>query len=190
MGNTIDARNRVKTEGAAEMLVKRRLGVIRDTIAEFGLRGSVRFVSTTENKADCMSRLPKAWLRHREVCQFDAEVTAALSTGESVEDAIWAAHLPHHLGIDRTLYIAKRIESDLSREQVKLELAGCQACQRVDPALRSENFVAKGSLSVEGNWHKVAIDVTHYEGRLFLSMVDYEPFRFAIWRRLQSQRIT
>ena len=26
MGNTIDARNRVKTKGAAEMLVKRRLG--------------------------------------------------------------------------------------------------------------------------------------------------------------------
>ena len=60
MGNTIDARNRVKTKGAAEMLVKRRLGVIRDTIAEFGLRVSVRFVSTTENKADCMSRVPKA----------------------------------------------------------------------------------------------------------------------------------
>ena len=37
MGNTIDARNRVKTIDAAEMLVKRRLGVIRDTIAEFGL---------------------------------------------------------------------------------------------------------------------------------------------------------
>ena len=60
MDNTVDARNRVKTKGAAEMLVKRRLGVIRDTIAEFGLRVSVRFVSTTENKADCMSRVPKA----------------------------------------------------------------------------------------------------------------------------------
>ena len=105
----------------------------------------------------------KAWLGHREVCQFDAEVSAELFTGESVEDAIWAAHLPHHLGIDRTLYLAKQIKSDPSREQVKLELAGCQACQRVDPALRSENFVVKGSLSVEGNWHRVAIDVTHYE---------------------------
>ena len=115
MGNTIDARNCVKTKGAAVMLVRHRLGVIRDTIAEFGLMVSVCFVSTA-NKADCMGRVPKAWLGHREVCQFDAEVTAALSTGESVEDAIWAAHLSHHLGVDRTLYLAKQIRSDLSRE--------------------------------------------------------------------------
>ena len=104
MGNTFDARNRVKTKGAAEMLVKPRLGVIPDTIAEFGLRVSVRFVSTTENKADCIGRVPKAWLGHHEMCQFDAEITAALSTEESVEDTIWAAHLTHQLGVDRTLY--------------------------------------------------------------------------------------
>ena len=139
--------NRVKPKGAAEMLVKRHLGVICDTITKSGVRVSVRFVSTTENKADCMSRVPKAWLGHPEMCQFNAEVAAALSTGKSVEDAIWTAHLPHHLGVDRTLYLVKQIGSDLSWEQVKLELAGCQACQRVDPALRSESFVAKGSLS-------------------------------------------
>ena len=56
MDNTVDARNRVKTKGAAEMLVRHRLEVICDTIAEFGLRVSVSFVSTTENKADCISR--------------------------------------------------------------------------------------------------------------------------------------
>ena len=137
--------NRVKPKGAAEMLVKRHLGVICDTITKSGVRVSVRFVSTTENKADCMSRVPKAWLGHRDVCQFNAEVTAALSTGESVEDAIWAAHLPHLLGIDRTLYLAKQIISDLSWEQIKLELTGCQACQRIDPALKSENIATKGS---------------------------------------------
>ena len=31
--NVIDKRSRVRTKGAAEMLVKRRLGVISDTIA-------------------------------------------------------------------------------------------------------------------------------------------------------------
>ena len=87
----------------------------------------------------------------------------------------------------KTLYLAKQVRSDLSREQVKLELAGCQACQRVDPALRSENLMAKGSLSVDGNWHRVAIDATHYEGRLFLSMVDCGPSRLAIWCRLQTE---
>jgi hypothetical protein len=53
--------------------------------------------------------------------------------------------------------------------------------------MRSENFVATGNLSVEENWRRVAIDVTHYGNRLFLSMVDCGPSRFAIWRRLQTE---
>ena len=72
MGNTIDALNHVKTKGAPEMLVKHFLGVIRDTVAYFGLRVSVHFVLTTENKSDCISRVPKAWLGHCEVCQLQS----------------------------------------------------------------------------------------------------------------------
>ncbi|KAG1651384.1 hypothetical protein GQR58_027133 [Nymphon striatum] len=87
MDNTVEGHRRVRTKGASEMLIKRRLGVIRDTITEF-------------------------------------DVSAALATGESVEDAIWAAHLPHHLGVDRTLYLARQIRSNLTREQVKRELVG------------------------------------------------------------------
>ena len=157
------------------MLVKHGLGVIRDPITEFGLRVSVCFASTTENKADCMSKVPKG---HCEMCQFDAEVTAALSTGESMKDALTVRSTSE-----------KQIKGDLLWKQVKLELARCQACQRVDPTLRSENFVAKASLSVEGNWHRVAIDVTHYEGRLILSMVNGGPSRFAFGCK-QSQRVT
>ncbi|KAG1664598.1 N-acetylglucosamine-6-sulfatase [Nymphon striatum] len=122
MDNTVEGHRRVRTKGASEMLIKRRLGVIRDTITEFGLTVTVRFVSTTENKADRMTRVPKKWLGHRDTGEEGADVSAALATGESVEDAIWAAHLPHHLGVDRTLYLARQIRSNLTREQVKREL--------------------------------------------------------------------
>ncbi|KAG1706164.1 Carcinine transporter [Nymphon striatum] len=124
MDNTVEGHRRVRTKGASEMLIKRRLGVIRDTITEFGLTVTVRFVSTTENKADRMTRVPKKWLGHRDTGEEGADVSAALATGESVEDAIWAAHLPHHLGVDRTLYLARQIRSNLTREQVKRELVG------------------------------------------------------------------
>ena len=53
VGNTIDARNSVKTKGAAQMLVKCHLGVIRDTITELGLKVSLCFMSATENK-ECL----------------------------------------------------------------------------------------------------------------------------------------
>ncbi|XP_067944891.1 uncharacterized protein [Watersipora subatra] len=188
MSNTIDGHNRVRTKGAAEMLVKRRLGVIRDTITEYGLSVTMRLVPTVENKADRMTRVPKKWLGHRGMSGGKAEsMAAAIFTGETLGDAVWAAHLPHHLGVERTLYLAQQVRSDLTREQVKRELAGCEACQRVDPAPRGENLVETGSLAVEGNWCRVAIDVTHYGGQVFLSMIDCGPSRFAIWRRLPNE---
>ena len=187
MDNTIEEHSRVRTKGAAEMLVKRRLGVIRATVKDYDLDVTFRFVSTTENKADQMTRVPKKWLSCRDTGVERAVLSAALATGESAEDAIWAAHLPHHLGIDRTFYLVQQIRSDLDRDQVKRELAGCEVCQRIDPALREENLVSKGSLAVEGNWCRVAADVTHFGTCIYLSMVDCGPSRMAIWRKLSSE---
>ena len=50
LDSVITGRGRVRTKGAAEMLVKRRLGVIRETITEYGLTVMVRFVTTVENR--------------------------------------------------------------------------------------------------------------------------------------------
>ena len=66
-------------------------------------------------------------------------------------------------------------------------LAGCEACQQIDPALRGENIVPTGDLSVDSNWFRVAVDVTHFNGQLYLSMVDCGSSRVAIWRRLQTE---
>ena len=53
--------------------------------------------------------------------------------------------------------------------------------------MRVENLVGHGDLSVKGNWCRVAADVTHYEGTNYLSLVDCEPSRLAIWRKLQQE---
>ena len=137
MTSVVDKRNRVRTKGIAEMLIKRCLGVIGDLITEYGLNVTVRFVPSVENRADHMTRVPKKWLEYCETGEAAASVVAAIPTGESPKDAIWAAHLPHHLGIDRTLFLARQINSNLSRQQVKQELAGCEACQRIDLVLYS-----------------------------------------------------
>ena len=68
---------------------------------------------------------------------------------------------------------------------MKQDLAGCEACQRIDPALQGENMVPTGDLSVDSNWCRVAVDVIHFNGQVYLSMVDCGPSRVAIWRRLQ-----
>ena len=44
-----------------------------------------------------------------------------------------------------------------------------------------------GDLSVGSNWFRVAVDVTHFNGQLYLSMVDCGPSRISNWRRLQTE---
>ena len=96
-------------------------------------------------------------------------------------------HLPHHLGVDRTLYLAKQIRSEVSRDMVKRVLQGCEPCGRIDPARRAENHVPPGELVVRETWSRVAADVTHVDGSVFLTMVDCGPSRFSIWRRMRNE---
>ena len=58
MTSIINKHNYVYMKGAAEMLVKCCLGVIGDIITEHGLHVTVCFVSSVENKADHMTRVP------------------------------------------------------------------------------------------------------------------------------------
>ena len=187
MDNTVEGYSRVRTKGTAEMLIKRRLMVLKETIAEHGLDVRVRLVSTTENKADVLSRVPKKWLAYHGAPSEGPSVSAVITTGESREDAIWSAHLPHHLGVERTLYLARQIRGDLTRSEVDREVAKCDRCRSIDPALREENSVEQGSLAVEQNWRRIAVDVTHYSNDRYLTMVDCGPSRIAIWRRMSDE---
>ena len=53
---------RIRTKGAAKMLIKCRLGALRDLIREFGLKITITLVPLQKNKADMLTRVMKAWL--------------------------------------------------------------------------------------------------------------------------------
>ena len=63
----------------------------------------------------------------------------------------------------------------------------CQQCQSIDPAPASHT---PGELGVQEAWSRLAIDVTHYAGRPYLSMVDCGPGRFVVWRELKGETAT
>ena len=63
----------------------------------------------------------------------------------------------------------------------------CQQCQSVDPAPATHT---PGELGVQEAWSRLAIDVTHYAGRPYLSMVDCGPGRFVVWRELKGETAT
>ena len=60
----------------------------------------------------------------------------------------------------------------------------CQRCQSINPAPVCHEG---GELSVGRNWELLAIAVTLYKNRLFLSVVDCGPRRFAIWREMYNE---
>ena len=171
---TLTEERKVKTKGAAEMLVKRRLGILKSLIQELGLQVSVRLVKSAENKADELTRIRKRWMMQ------EGDIgCVGLDHGKLKE-----LHGEHHMGIDRSLFLARRVDKGVWKETMKKVVQECVQCQSIDPAPSTHD---PGDLEVENTWERLAIDVTHYQGRPYLSMVDCGPGRLALWRQLRGE---
>ena len=99
-------------------------------------------------------------------------------------DKLKASHRLHHLGIDRTMSIArKQFDGEVTRKDVSDVVHDCDRCRSVDSApVRWKH----GSLNVDEVWSRLAMDVTHYKNELYLTLVDCGPGRFAIWRKIST----
>ena len=170
---TLSEERRIKTKGAAEIVIKRRLGVLKSLIEELGLTISVKAVSSQENKADILTRVKKSWLLSEE---DSFNCAAAVDLREN--------HEMHHMGVDRSLYLARKADPSVTREAVKAVVRSCRRCQSIDPAPVTHS---QGQLSVGSSWKRVAIDVTHYRHKCYLTLVDCGPGRYAIWREMKNE---
>lgn len=171
---------KARTHGLGEVLVKRRLALIKSLLAECNLSVKVRLVSSSSNKADCLTRVPQKWL-HREV--------QSCCLSQDAEDLVAAEHAIHHFGVDRTYYLVNRCYPSLkvSRDSVDRVVKRCMQCARIDPApVRWEH----GELSVDSSWERLSVDVTHYAGQPFMTFVDCGPSRFTVWKRLANEGST
>ncbi|XP_029642717.1 uncharacterized protein LOC115217217 [Octopus sinensis] len=160
------------------MLVKRRLGVLGELIAEFGLKLNVLFVPSERNRADALTRVKRAWLEDPE------EAQKGIATACRLDDSkLKRLHAMHHLRVDKTLYLAKKIDADVTRRNIRKVVGRCDRCQYIDFAPCGHE---QGNLSVEHNWKRLAVDVTHYRQGIYLSMVDCGSGRLVIWRELRT----
>ena len=64
------------------------------------------------------------------------------------------------------------MDPSVTREDVKAVVKSCEQCQRIDPAPSTRK---PGKLSVKSNWSHLALYVTHYKGKCYLTMVDCGP---------------
>jgi len=169
----------LRVSGMGEALVRRRLGILRDVMVECNLSLVPRFVTSAENKADCLTRVPKHWLRS-EAC---AAVEADSCGGRR---AISEAHNVIHCGVEKTQYLTKVCfpGTEISREDVEQVVKECWRCKTIDP---NPIHWEEGELCVKENWMRLACDVTHYEGRKYLTIVDSGPSRFAVWKWINDE---
>jgi uncharacterized protein YbaP (TraB family) len=124
----------VRTKGAAEMLIKRRLSTLQQLIQEFGLTVSVSLVSSARNKADVLTRVKKSWLdgekRMSSICMLNVEMLTNL-------------HNRHHQGVEKSLSLARMIDPAVQKVEVEKLVRNCVRCQSIDPArrvMREENW--------------------------------------------------
>lgn len=156
---TLTEEKRIRTKGAAEMLVKRRLGTLKNLINEFNLKIRIEHIPTSKNKADGLTRVRKEWLKYEEDMHSEEDLGTCVGA-VSVEEM----HNMHHVGVDRTLFLARKVDPDVSRSSVEEVVRKCEKCQSVDPA---PTVHEKGNIGAEDNWKRLAIDVTHYRNGLY-----------------------
>ena len=111
---------RVKTKGVAEMLVKLRLGVIKQLSVEY------EWVPSRKYKAEILTRVRKTWTL-TEVC--------GVSQASCNDDPILDLHNKTHLGVEKTFYMAKRLLPHVLKENVRDVVRNCDICKSIDPCL-------------------------------------------------------
>ncbi|GFS13389.1 Pol polyprotein [Elysia marginata] len=124
------------------------------------------------NKAEKLTRVKKEWLKGDDATNSTAHIVAP---GTNLREQ----HNQHHFGVERTCYLAKKVDPTATKEVIKKTAYECERCQSINPA---RSVHESGELGVSRNWARLAIDVTHYKGLPNLTMVDCGPGRFAIWR--------
>ncbi|MPC48171.1 putative Pol polyprotein [Portunus trituberculatus] len=154
-------------------------------VKECGLALTVSLVPSRENKADVLTDVPQRWLK-----MSAADVTKPPPVCAAAIETLLAQLVTeiHHSrgppGVRRTLYFVRRVNSAVTKRQVRAVVAFCQIFQSIDPAPVKWN---KGSFSVEGIWQWIGMDITHCRGRSYLTLIDCGPSRFTIWRPLRLQ---
>ena len=185
ISDTLTGKARVKTKASSEMLIRRRLSTLKSLIEEYQLELKVTLVTSGCNLADVLTRVPQKWLRIVNGREPSQETLSGVAVDSlSAKQIAEIHHTTGHCGIKRTLYFTRKINPSTSKKEVQRVVQTCQVCQSIDPA---PVRWAAGDLSVDDTWIRLGMDITHYEGRHYLSLIDCGPSRFAVWKRLRRQ---
>ena len=74
-------------------------------------------------------------------------------------DLVEHSHSLHDCGVNTTLYFTRQIDPEVSRDEADRVVKNYRECQSIDSiAVRMDG----GELSVDDDWRRVSMDVTHH----------------------------
>ena len=169
---------KIRVSGLSEMLVRRRIELLSETLTAYGVDWSINFVPSSKNKADCLTRVPKEWLKR-------PVASTAIVSESCPADVVRRVHNMIHRGVETTLHFSREVCPEVTREIVQSVVRQCDTCKSIDPSPAKWNC---GVLDTEEDWFRLAIDVTHTnDGKKYLTAIDCGPSRFAIWREISCE---
>ena len=147
-------------------MIRRRLNLLKDIVSEYNLKLRVVYVRSEKNDADILKRIPFHLSFLNRLTEDENVLTASL---ESDIERFKQIHDETHMGLQRSIFLAKEFNVNISDEKIRQIILQCNRCQSIDPApFRWE----KGSLDVAETWKRIAIDVTKFEESRYLTIID------------------
>ena len=141
----------VRASGLSEMLVKRRLLIFSETLEAYKVEWSVSLVSTTKNKVNGLTRVPKHWLTIPSLSS-----NCAIAHHEKFPNdcgLVEQSHTLHHCGAEMTLHFARKLDPSYGKSDAEFVVKNCRECQSIDPSAVRIN---EEELSVEEDWKRRA----------------------------------
>ena len=175
----------MNTRAAGKMLVRWRLGTLWSLAKEDGLTIGVKLVKSCQNHADSLTRVPRWWMDLlKEGIEPVLESSTMVGRRLDKDQVADIHHQSRHPGAKRTLYFARFVDPQVSKETANSVVKACETCRSIYPVpVRWK----KGKLGVTDNWNRLAMGITHHNGENFLTIIDCGPSRFAIWQQLRQQ---
>ena len=178
--SVIDSTHNVKTSALSEALIRRRLDILRDVVREEKLNVQIELVPSARNRADVLTRVPVKWLR-----KVHPDKSMACAAYVITDDDIKEVHDICHFGVQRTSeMLAEKFGNNVSKPHVKRIIEQCERCSRIDPS--QKHRPARGFIQTSNVWDRLAMDITHVDGKPYLSVIDTSS-RYTVWRRLYNE---
>ena len=154
--NALSGIARLITRASSEMLIRRRVDMIKALVDEYGLALDIKLVRSECNRADVLTRVSQKWLGKPNECE--KPIVAKCGGGGTIEslsdERIARIHEETGLhGIKRTLYFSRKLSPAVTRKDVWRVVKACQVCQSIDPApvkwARESSMLTRSSTGLE-----------------------------------------